>query len=34
MKSTSNNLALSFYYILLVMGETVESLIDGLGLQV
>jgi hypothetical protein len=33
MKSSSNNLDISFfYYIFLVLGETVESLLDWLGL--
>jgi hypothetical protein len=31
MKSASNNLALFLYYILLVLGEAAESLLDGLG---
>jgi hypothetical protein len=35
MKLASNSLAISlFYYIFLVLGETTESLIDGLGLHV
>jgi hypothetical protein len=32
MKPMPNNLAISFYYIFLVLNEMVESLVDGLGL--
>jgi hypothetical protein len=34
MKPASNNLAISLHYIFLVLGETAESLLDGLGLRV
>jgi hypothetical protein len=34
MKPTSNNLALFLYYIVLILGEMAESLLDGLGLWV
>jgi hypothetical protein len=35
MKPTCNNLAISFfYYIFLVLGEMMESLLNGLGLHV
>jgi hypothetical protein len=34
MKPLFKNLALSLYYIFLVLGETAESLPDGLGLRV
>jgi hypothetical protein len=33
-KSTSNNLAISLYYIFFVLGEMVETLLGGLGLWV
>jgi hypothetical protein len=34
MKPASNNLAISLYYIYLVLGEMVESLLDRIGLWV
>jgi hypothetical protein len=34
MKPASNSLVISLYYILFILGEMVESLLDGLGLWV
>jgi hypothetical protein len=34
MKLAFNNLAISFFIIFFILGKTVESLLDGLGLRV